>query len=249
MDIKPIVRDEHGLVTGIDYPQKPDGYIDWRGVIPNEYLYVNPQWKDQIEKRYNKKIEDIKIDEDKVADSDLVITLAGIKYLLRLRGYTKVNYEIKEANSGYAGVNCIIEFIPNFETENKVIVYSDSACAYPGNTKSFGQYYLLEIATNRAFCRTVRSFLNINIVSKEELGTADVSSQNFDSMPSSELLLPKLKEQMTKFGYTFDQIKAKLVKQEPAAEAWSKLEELPSKWIVWCIERIDQKNKSIAKKS
>lgn len=169
--LKPIERNEFGLVKGIDYKFLPDGTVDWRNMIPQQFLYVNNDIKrrDKLEKKYGKAYDQIDIVKDNVEDSDLVIMLGGIKYLLKIRGFQKVIPETKISTQEYASVSCFITFIPNYETEGREVIYGDNACAHLGNTNSFGQNYLVEMATNRALCRAVRSFLNINIVSKEEI--------------------------------------------------------------------------------
>lgn len=238
-----------GLIDSFPYKYKEDGSIDWRAMVPTKYLYPNPTKKEQIEKKYNKSYDQINVVDDNVADTDLVITLPGIKYLLRIRGCSKVDFDIKTASQEYAGVKCSITFIPNKETEGREIVYSDAACAHFNNTKSFTQQYLLEMACNRAFCRVIRNFLNIDIVSREELGSENSFETNMDLGPASSVLIEDLKARMVKHGYTFDQIKAKIVVEEPAAANWSKIEDMPSKWLIKCIERIETRQKKIQKKS
>ena len=242
------IERQDGLIVGLEYKTRPDNSIDWKALVPLEYLYLNPQRATQIEKKYRKKIAEINIIEDKVEDQDLIITLVGLKYLLKVRGYTSLNYNIFEANESYAAVSCYIQFIGNIETESAPVLFSDNACAHPGNTKSFGRNYLLEIATNRAFCRTVRNFLNIAIVSKEELGE-EGGSENLEEIKSnSSFLIDNLHKRMVKHGYTFDQIKSKLLKEDPEAQKWESLLDLPPKWLVICIERIDQKHSKVPEK-
>ncbi len=245
MQATKISRNELGLIEGFEYKFTPDGLIDWRAMVPNEFLYPNPQERQRIEKKYKKKIEEINIVDDKIADSDLVINLKGIKYLLRLRGYTKVDYTIREASTTYAGVKCDILFKPNYETENCGIHFSDCGSAHHGSTKGFGQNYLVEIATNRSFCRAVRNFLNINIVSGDELGKEEEKPGENTSI-SNDQLLPRLQQLMTKYGITFDQITSKI--PDIDKQKWNKIDDLPSKWVVWCIERIIARNEKKDKK-
>ena len=169
-----IERDENFLVKNINYKFTPDGLVDWRSMVPVNFLYLNndPKNRERVEKLYGKPYSEIDIIKDNVKDSDLVILLGGIKYIAKLRGFESVHYIIKEANTEYVAINCRINFIGNYETEGRMIAFEDNACAHLDNTNSFAKRYLLEIATNRAFCRAVRNFLNINIVSKEELGAS-----------------------------------------------------------------------------
>jgi len=37
-------RDEYGLLPSIEYIFDKDGFIDWRSMIPKEYLFPNRYW-------------------------------------------------------------------------------------------------------------------------------------------------------------------------------------------------------------
>lgn len=169
--MKLFTRDKFGLLPEITYVFDENGYVNWRKMVPIQFLYINSDIKnkERIEKKYNKNIKDIDISTDNVEDRDLIITLAGLKYLLRLRGYSSVVFSTKEASDQYASVNCYIDFIGNFETNGFSQSYSENGSAHLRSTDSFMRAYLVEAATNRAFARCIRNYLNINIVSKEEL--------------------------------------------------------------------------------
>ena len=81
-------RNEYGLLEGMEYKFKEDGSVDWKGMVDPKFLYLNPDTRrrSKLETKYNKKFEEIKPIEDKVDDIDLVISLGGLKALLRLRG-------------------------------------------------------------------------------------------------------------------------------------------------------------------
>jgi len=244
-EIKTIKRNEHGLVDGLEYKFNEDGRVDWKRMIPSKFLYVNndPKNRERIEKKYGKAYSEIDPITDNVADTDLIIMLAGINYILAFRGFNKVIYTIKESSPSYASVNCLIGFSANFETENQYIEYSENACATPDNTTNFARNYLVEMATNRAFCRAVRRFLNINIVSKEELGLQTEEAPQV-SAPLNEQMVEKLQKMLTKSNITFDQLKIKLVNEKyEGAEKITKLSDLPKDKIFELIERIKKVSK------
>jgi hypothetical protein len=110
-----------------------------------------------------------KTDVSALQDTQLIILLGGIKDLAQIRGFSKVEYKVYEAGSDYACVSCRIEWLPNFETQGLPVVFESTANAGFNNTSDFGQKYLVEIAENRSFCRAVRNFLRINIVSNDEV--------------------------------------------------------------------------------
>lgn len=229
--IKEITRNKNGLIEGFEYKFTEEGLIDWRGMIPSKYLYINPSNKTRIEKKYGKPYDELDPINDKIEDIDLVQLLAATKYLLRLRGYESVESLIKESNENYASVNCKIKFVPNFETEGRVIIYSENACANLQNTNGFGQKYLVEMATNRALARCTRNFLNINIVSKEELSGGNEYESNQNSNDSQvTALIEKVDREMKKRNISFEQLKNVILigkDKLQGAENFKSLEDCP----------------------
>ena len=238
---KIISRNEHGLVVGVNYKFKPDNTVDWKAMIPIEYLYVNPDPKkrEKIEKKYGKDYDKINPIEDKVEDEDLVIMLNGIKYLLRLRGFQSISYPRVESNESYAFVSCVIDFIPNYETESRQVLYTENACAHLGNTIDFGQRYLVEMATNRAFCRCVRNFLGIEIFSKEELSGKD---EEITPRAAPKKNITILKELMEVKKLKFEQIKKRLQDENRYNAAWKTEDDLPLDIVFDLIERLKKYN-------
>lgn len=245
---KSFSRNEFGLLE-VNYVFNDDSTVNWKSMIPPQYLYVNPDMKrrDKLEKKYGKTYSEINPVEDKVEDIDLIQLLGAAKYLLRLRGYKSLRYVIKESTEHYASVSCSIVFNGNYETQMQDVEFSENACAHPGNTNGFGQKYLLEMATNRAFARCVRNFLNINIVSKEELG-ADTSSDGLATDNPNAAISPhavlatKLKER----GFDLTSLK-KSIKKYPDlgldSDTITKLEDIPVSKVWNLISKIQEKEK------
>ena len=235
-------RLDNGLIEGINYVYDENQKINWLKMIPVECLYINQEKKNSLEKRLNKPFEEIKIED--VKDTDLVITLQGIRYLLDLRGYRYSKIKINVATPEYAAATCEICFIPNQE-ENFEQVYCASASAHFGNTKSWYKNYLVEASSNRALCRAVRFYLKINIVASEELGAkVDEDTQSTNNNLSSLSPVSILKNIMIENVWSFEQIKKKLIKEGiKGAEDWNKEEDLPPNVILNIIERIKNKNK------
>src|SRR5690349_12782991 len=153
---KLIVRNEHGLIEGINYTFDENGMVDWRKMVNQKYLVPN-------------KLKTQETDVSKIPDSDLLITLAGLKELAFLRGYDSVFYNVFSSSVEYCCVHCSINWIKNFETGNNEVTFSSIADANINNTENFAKYYLSSIAENRAFSRCVRNFLRIHIISDEEI--------------------------------------------------------------------------------
>jgi hypothetical protein len=150
-------RDERGLLTSVDYVYNEDGFVDWRKMIKQKYLYPNPD-----------RGFDNNVDVSTLSDKDLISTLAGMKELLAIRGYNSVHYKLN-AGSDFVCATCTIEWIPNFETEGRTQVFSSTSSATLYNTSGLMSDYLAECAENRAFARCIRNFLKIGIPSREEL--------------------------------------------------------------------------------
>ncbi len=238
--IKKIEIDENGLIKDTPYIFDEKGYINWRAMVPPEFLYANPSNKARMEKKYGKLYDQIKPIEDKVEDSDLVITLAGLKHLLRIRRFKSVKYNIKESNENYASINCEILFCGNFETLNEDQVYSENACAHMGNTNNFARQYLLEIASNRALARCIRSYCNINIVSREELGASIENEQDNTPKIAPAKQCSMLKDLMSVKKVTFEHITTKLKNEKKWDEKYTSIEKLPADIIFELLSRIKE---------
>ena len=149
---KNISRNDHGLIETQDYVFNTDGLVNWRKMVKPEFLVPNRQRTQEA-------------NVENLQDKDLIILLGGLKDLAQIRGYTNVKYNISVASESYAAASCTIHWISNYETEGREIVFESMSSATLNNTNGFGQNYLVEMAENRSFCRCVRNFLKINIVS------------------------------------------------------------------------------------
>jgi hypothetical protein len=164
-------RDENGLLKNIQYVFTEDGSVDWRSMIKDEHLFPNKSWFDLRKKDMPRSIEGLK-------DHQLLIKLSGIKELAKLRGFSNVHYETVKCEDHHVAVSCRISFLPNYETNNELIVFEDMANATIDNTNSFAKKFLETIACNRAFVRCVRNFLNVHIVGDDEIDKSDNKSQS-----------------------------------------------------------------------
>ena len=81
------IRDEHGLLSNIQYSFNDDGSVNWRAMIKEEHLFPNRSWFQSRNKDMPRSIEGL-------ADYQLLIKLSGIKELARLRGFSSVSYHV-----------------------------------------------------------------------------------------------------------------------------------------------------------
>jgi hypothetical protein len=157
-------RDEHGLLKNVDYVFKEDGSIDWKLMLPKEYLYINEDWFVQNQ-------QDVPDSPDGLKDEQIIVGLAALKEIAKVRGLVSCEMNVDRTDTNHATCTCRLEFIPNYETCGKTLVYEAVANASAFNVSDYFQIYLETIASNRAFGRAVRNALRIDIVSDTELSS------------------------------------------------------------------------------
>lgn len=226
-----VERDDSGLITQpeVNYVFNEDGTVNWRKMVKEEFLVPNKQRTQET-------------DVSKLEDNQLIILLGGIKELAQIRGYTNVRYEVTSPSSDYVVATCSIDWIPNYETEDRNVTFSAIGDASPSNTQSFAKFFLGPIAENRAFVRCVRNFLKINIVAQEELGNTKIfeDSSNESSLQTDPKHL--LESVMKDKGVSFDQIKTKLSSEGlKEASSYSSLADIPKPKVFELIDRIKKK--------
>ena len=154
-------RDKHGLLNCVEYAFNEDGSVNWRAMVNPKHLYANKGWFEAKKKAIPSSIEGL-------SDSQLLISLSGIKALAKLRGFHSVDYDVSHPFENHVTSRCSINWEANYETIGAVR-YSECANATSDNTNVFCDKFLETIACNRSFVRCVRNFLNIYIVSEEEI--------------------------------------------------------------------------------
>lgn len=233
-------RNEFGLLDNIDYIFNEDSTINWKKMIPVEFLYVNPDLakRDKIEKKYGKPYAEIKPIEDNVEDTDLIQLLGAAKYLLRIYGYNSIHYTVVESNENYAAVNCKIDFIGNYLTQGRPVSFEDCACAHGANTANFATKYLIEMATNRAFVRCLRNFMGISIISREELGATISEPEQPKSVMAPARQLKLLEDIMGAKGVLWKHLEDKMKTENTYKEEYKSVNDLPKDLVFQFIERL-----------
>jgi hypothetical protein len=210
-------HDENGLVKGFNYQYTPEGKIDWFAAIPEKFLYIqqnDPKKVVEIEDKYGKSVKSLKPSE--VDKRYLCVLLDGIRYLAALRGFkadirdvNNVTYDNRYELVASCTITSKITWIANSET-NWEITSSDQGGASFGNVESFMKKYVETAASNRAFIRNVRGFLNIGVVGKDEIGpSGNVEKISEEAEPSSSALNPQalLEGAVKKLGLDFKKFK------------------------------------------
>jgi hypothetical protein len=233
-------RNDDGLLENKSYVFTDDGLVNWRKMIDSKYLVPNLS-------KFPSGTENKNLNIDELEDSQLLILLGGIKDLANLRGYSKVQYNVFNCTQSHVAVSCKITWIPNFETNNREVEFESLADAHLDNTKNFAKDFLMAIAENRAFVRSVRNFLRINILGTDELGesknqTILHTESGVETQVSASHPANVLKDAMSKANISFEQVKETLVKEGLSeAESWTSINEIPHKIIFSLIQRIKKK--------
>lgn len=220
-------RDENGLLESHQYIFKEDGSVDWRAMVSEDHLYPNRDWFESRNKEVPTSVAGLE-------DKQLLITLAGIRHLAKLRGYNHVDFDLEETSDQRVVAKCTISFIENYEEPETV--YTDVANATLHNTDGFARKFLETIAVNRAFVRCVRAYLNIPIVGADEI---DKSEKQQDNEVSSASFGPQatLANKAAAKGYgSFDEFKEKLREwwqsgdfKDEAVKEWKSFDDIPPK--------------------
>ena len=162
-------RNSLGLLQSVDHKFNEDGSVNWRAMVDSKHLFPNKSWFEARNKPAPRSV-------DGLQDNQLLIKLAGIKELAKLRGYNSVRYNVIKCEKDHVAIKCEISWVPNFENPSQESDYlpastqfEDVANATTENTSSFATKFLETIAANRSFVRCVRNFLNVHIVGDDEI--------------------------------------------------------------------------------
>lgn len=212
--------DDRGLRTGIVYKYTPDGFVDWLEMV--EKSEVVP-FKENFVRRKMETPSSI----EGLDWKDCLILLMGFKKLARLRGYTSIRFNTIQASLEYVDIECVIEWLPNYETGGHAVVSAGKGDASIHSCDSFTKYYLSAMAENRAFVRAVKNFLNIPVHGRDEIGVTpeEAGKKNSDIKTSPHTLLGDM---MQGKGITFERLKEKLVKDNIGTPAdYKSLSDIP----------------------
>ena len=235
-------RGKDGLLKSVNYEYNEDGSVNWRAMVDPKHLFPNKSWFEARNKPMPKSV-------DGLQDNQLLIKLAGIKELAKLRGYNSVRYSVIKCEKDHVAIKCEINWIPNFENPSQEADYlpsstqfEDVANATTENTSSFATKFLETIAANRAFVRCVRNFLNVHIVGDDEIDKSNGLPQHPETdevEPLKKLtpngVLESLASSKLKCA-SFDGFKDKLrelwtleLYRNDKAKNWQKYDDVPAK--------------------
>lgn len=220
--MKKLVRNEDGLIEGIEYQFNEDGSINWRKMINPKYLVPKKGFE-------GKNISELE-------DNQVLILLQGIKEIAQLRGIVSVHHTVTAPHNEYVASVCSITWRGNYETEGEQVTFSAIGDACPNNTFDWARNFLGAIAENRAFVRCVRNFLKINVVGQDEMGP-----NSEDRLPQEDATTPHkvLEKIMKEKKVVFSKIKQKLEEEKyEGIEKINSLEDLSKNKVIELIARL-----------
>jgi hypothetical protein len=237
-------RNEYGLLKNLHYTFTEDGFVDWRRLIKPEFLVINKQYQETLEKKHKKPLTEIDIVKDGVEDKHLLILLAGIKWLAAIRGFRSVRYNwTNNENAAYCA--CDIDWIPNYETNNEPVCFQSLAECNDGNTSGIFKAFKLSLAENRAFTRCVRNFLKINIVGQEEVaGTKNNIEDSVEEVrpgTPAAALQNYLDSRSLNWGKVREAISQNKKDKYPDIDSWQSLTAIPPQEILKIIADLKAK--------
>ncbi len=240
--LKKIEFDENGLIKDFPYIYTEDGLVDWRAI-----LFQKPEFLVANKKNFEKRGESIPINIEEIQDKDLLILLAGVKYIANIRQFLSVKYQVFAANLDFVSCKCRIVWKGNYETSSKDILFESMADASNQNTNSFAKIYLTAIAENRAFVRNVRNMLRIPIIGQDEIGASNANEEETNGTPNNEDMskhLENLKTLMQEKGIEFDKVKARLIiSGVEGAENFKSVLDLPKSHVFDMLEKVKKAKK------
>jgi hypothetical protein len=241
-------RNESGLIEGIEYAYTENGLIDWAKMLKKEHLFVLRENESKVLETYGKPSREL--DLTQIDRKYVCILLSGIRYLAYLRGFTKVSQQVNHVHSSGSAVlsctcTCTIDWMPNFESSNLAVSYSDVAGANGQNVDGFSAKYIESIAANRAYVRAVRGFLNVAIVAKDEIGGAQ--NQIPEAEPIGNDVHAALQSKLNQKKWTLDMLKKALKKPvhmkrlgEVNPDQWNSIKDIPTSCIFFILGIIQE---------
>lgn len=225
-------RDERGLLKSVTYQFNEDGSVNWKAMLPPEYLFVNEEW-------FVAHDEEVPETAEGLSDEQIIVGLAALKEVAKIRGLISSELRVERCDDNYAVCTCKVVFMPNYETNGAPLVYEAVANANSLNVNEFFQMYLETIASNRAFSRAVRNALRIDMVSDTELSGANNNARSLDGGTGVEIwrsLMDKCKEvgEVVSNGETykintFNNFKKFLLQRNfDEAKDWDAWDDIPS---------------------
>jgi hypothetical protein len=206
-------RNSEGFINSLEYKTDKHGFIIWRDMISPEYLYPNKEY-------FERRGQAVPSTAEGLADNQCLVKIGGLIELMRIRGYTLLDQQVLNVDNGYVTAKCTITWLPNLETDNKPVTFSWVANSNVGNCGDFMANFQETQAQNRALSLCIRKFLNINIVSDEEMskGETKLIPEKEKSQPTLPDINNKLKNMLIAKGLKTQESLLAILEEMKSAE-------------------------------
>ncbi len=228
------LRDERGLLKGVEYDFDRFGFVNWRKLVSPEYIVLNRKEcaKIGIDTKLISREEKEKHLEE-LGDDKKLIKLAGFRELSRIRGVRSVDQRVQEWNSGVVCCHTEIVFIPNIETDYQELRYTAVASASVADVAPDYSNFLAAIASNRAFGRCVREALGISVVTEEELNPNEIVEVNSVATSPQAILEDKCKTKNISLETVLKGLAGQGIEVDPN---WVTFQSIPTAHILTALE-------------
>lgn len=245
------IWDSNGLLKTVNYKFDEHGLVDWKSMIPKEFVFFNFE---RIEKdgivfpskedgSPAENLSQVKDPENWLSDERyLILGLGAINKLATIRGLKSRRFTFLRVDSTYISCVCKVTFRGNYETNFEDLEYEEAANASVENV--FGDdfsKFLEPMAVNRAWARAVKNALRIRMVSDAELkDAAKITVSNKKSNSLGIDVQDALSETAQKIGAisfsrgefeinTFEKFKEMIQSGPKASEAeeWNSWKDIP----------------------
>ena len=234
-------RNAFGLLDNLNYEFDESGFVNYKKLIPQEYLVPNKQYFERFKKPLPTTTEGL-------SDKEVLVLLQGWKALSGFRQYKSVNHDVISASRESVTVKTTIVWKGNYETSYEDVSFSALATASLDNTFSFAKNYLAEIAENRGLCRAIRGFLRIPIVGFDEVGPSSANETSNDQESNNNTLSPihacyPLQRKLDDYGISWEIFQASCVnKGVEGADSWTDIAQIPPNIVRGLIGKLIEKH-------
>lgn len=226
-------QDQYGFLPDVDYHFKPNGEIDWRRMVPLEFVSAR---KDKFPEGTDLS----SLDVSKLEDDQLLIALEGLREVLRMRGYISVEKTFSFISSEHIMCSCNITVPSNYDGGVPKI-YTGEGDAHPGNTDRFFSKFLTAMAGNRAEARAIKTILGIKTLAKEELGGGKNQVEESAPTPSISNPIETLRAHMKKNNRTEQEVMDYARKKKWTTSESNSISDFPKGNVVEMIGKLQKK--------
>jgi len=190
-------------------PRKENGLLDWRKVVDQNHLFLNPHYFASkgigIEDKSPEEIEEL---EASAPDEAWLIKLQGWNQLAEARGVKEIRYAVQYRDHETSVVYCEMKLFPNEEEKEEVVISGIGTAGFQSVTADFLPF-MDTIGSNRAKIKALRSYFGI-----ESLGSDELNPNEKVQVKSPPNLYKMLEEVMKEKGIETSDLRSLMLEKE-----------------------------------